>query len=133
MTVTLASCFIQIHDPDAALGFYRDALGLEVHNDVARDQFRWITVGSGAQPGVDIVLTNFLNGSPADADTIAELVAKGAMAGVHFRSDDLDGTFAKLRAAKVEIVQDPTDQPWGVRDGAARDPSGNLVRIEQLK
>jgi uncharacterized glyoxalase superfamily protein PhnB len=103
-----------------------------VHNDVAREQFRWITVGSSAQPGVDIVLTNYLDGSPADADTIAALVAKGAMNGVHFRSDDLDATFAKLHDAKAEIVQEPTDQPWGVRDGAVRDPSGNLVRIEQV-
>lgn len=132
MTITLACCFIPIHDPDAALAFYRDGLGLDVHNDVKREQFRWITIGAATQPGVDIVLTNFLAGSPADADAIAALVAKGAMNGIHFRSDDLDATFTKLRAAGAEIVQEPTEQPWGVRDGAVRDPSGNLVRIEQV-
>ena len=131
MTITLACCFIQIDDPDAALAFYRDALGLEVHNDVARDGFRWITVGAGSQSGVDIVLTNYLSGSPDDADIIAALVAKGAMNGIHFHSDDLDATFAQLHATGAEIVQDPTDQPWGVRDGAVRDPAGNLVRIDQ--
>jgi catechol 2,3-dioxygenase-like lactoylglutathione lyase family enzyme len=131
MTLTLARCFIQIHDPDEALAFYRDALGLEVHNDVANEGFRWITVGAASQPAVEIVLTNYLNGSPADVDAIAALVAKGALNGVHFHSDDLDATFDKLRTSGAEIVQEPTDQPWGARDGAVRDPSGNLVRIDQ--
>jgi uncharacterized glyoxalase superfamily protein PhnB len=131
MTLTLARCFIQIHDPDEALGFYRDALGLEVRNDVANEGFRWITVGAPSQPGVEIVLTNYLNGSPADGDAIVALVAKGALNGVHFHSDDLDATFGKLRKSGAEIVQEPTDQPWGARDGAVRDPSGNLVRIDQ--
>ena len=131
MTLTLSTCFVLVHDPDRAAGFYRDLLGLEVRNDVAREDFRWITVGSDAQPGVAIVLTNYLNGSPADSDALASLIAKGALNGVHFRSDDLDAAFAKVRASAAEIVQEPTDQPWGVRDGAVRDPSGNLIRIDQ--
>jgi uncharacterized glyoxalase superfamily protein PhnB len=132
MNLTLARCFVQVHDPDLALGFYRDALGLELLNDVENDGFRWITVGTAAQPGVELVVTNYLNGSPADVDAIVALVAKGVLNGVHFHTDDLDATFERLRAAGAEIVQEPTDQPWGARDGAVRDPSGNLVRIDQL-
>jgi catechol 2,3-dioxygenase-like lactoylglutathione lyase family enzyme len=120
-----------VHDPDQALAFYRDTLGLELRNDVAREDYRWITVGAASQPGVAIVLTNYLNGSPADADALAALVAKGALNGVHFHTDDLDATFQKLSASGTEIVQEPTDQPWGARDCAVRDPSGNLVRIDQ--
>jgi catechol 2,3-dioxygenase-like lactoylglutathione lyase family enzyme len=131
MNLTLSQCFVLVHDPDLALGFYRDTLGLELRNDVARGDFRWITVGGASQPGVAIVLTNYLNGSPADSDALAALLAKGALNGVHFHSDDLDATFEKLRASGAEIVQDPTDQPWGTRDCAVRDPSGNLVRIDQ--
>jgi catechol 2,3-dioxygenase-like lactoylglutathione lyase family enzyme len=131
MDLALSRCFVQVHDPDLALAFYRDALGLELRNDVAREGFRWITVGAASQPGVEIVLTNYLSGSPADADAIAALVAKGALNGVHFRTDDLDATFARVRASGAEIVQEPTDQPWGTRDCAVRDPSGNLVRIDQ--
>ena len=131
MNLTLSQCFVLIHDPDLALAFYRDTLGLELRNDVARQDFRWITVGSASQPDVAIVLTNYLNGSPADADALAALVAKGALNGVHFHTDDLDTTFEKLRASDAEIVQEPTDQPWGTRDCAVRDPSGNLVRIDQ--
>ena len=131
MDLTLARCFVQVHDPDLALAFYRDALGLELRNDVARVDFRWITVGAPTQPGVGIVLTNYLNGSPADGDALAALVAKGALNGVHFHTDDLDATFEKVRASGAEIVEEPTDQPWGTRDCAVRDPSGNLVRIDQ--
>jgi catechol 2,3-dioxygenase-like lactoylglutathione lyase family enzyme len=131
MDLTLSTCFVLVHDPDSALGFYRDVLGLELRNDVKRDDFRWITVGSAAQPGVSIVLTNYLNGSPADADALAGLIAKGALNGVHFRTSDLDTTFDKLRAADAEVVQEPTSQPWGTRDCAVRDPSGNMVRIDQ--
>jgi uncharacterized glyoxalase superfamily protein PhnB len=131
MDLTLSTCFVLVHDPELALGFYRDVLGLEVRNDVKREDFRWITVGSPAQPGVSIVLTNYLNGSPADADALAGLMAKGALNGVNFHTADLDTTFDKLRAADAEIVQEPTDQPWGTRDGAVRDPSGNMVRIDQ--
>jgi catechol 2,3-dioxygenase-like lactoylglutathione lyase family enzyme len=131
MNLTLSTCFVLVHDPDAALAFYRDTLGLEARNDVAREDFRWITVGAASQPGVAIVLTNYLNGSPADRDALAALVAKGALNGVHFHTDDLDASFEKLRASGAEIVQEPTDQPWGTRDCAVRDPSGNLLRIDQ--
>ena len=131
MNLTLSQCFVLVHDPDLALAFYRDALGLELRNDVAKEDFRWITVGAATQPGVAIVITNYLNGSPADQDALAALVAKGALNGVHFHSDDLDASFEKLRAAGAEIVQEPTDQPWGTRDLAVRDPSGNLIRIDQ--
>jgi uncharacterized glyoxalase superfamily protein PhnB len=131
MNLNLSTCFILIHDPDLALAFYRDTLGLELRNDVAKGDFRWITVGSTSQPDVSIVLTNYLNGSPADSDALAALLAKGALNGVHFHTDDLDGTFQKLRDANAEIVQEPTDQPWGTRDCAVRDPSGNQVRIDQ--
>jgi catechol 2,3-dioxygenase-like lactoylglutathione lyase family enzyme len=131
MNLTLSQCFVLVHDPDLALAFYRDTLGLELRNDVARGDFRWITVGAASQPGVAIVVTNYLNGSPADSDALGALVAKGALNGVHFHTDDLDATFEKLRASGAEIVQEPTDQPWGTRDCAVRDPSGNLVRIDQ--
>ena len=131
MELTLSTCFVLVHDPDVALGFYRDALGLELRNDVARGNFRWITVGAASQPGVGIVLTNYLNGSPADSDALAALVAKGALNGVHFHSDDLDAAFEKVKAGGAEIVQEPTDQPWGTRDFAVRDPSGNMVRVDQ--
>jgi catechol 2,3-dioxygenase-like lactoylglutathione lyase family enzyme len=130
MNVSFARAFVQVHDPDVALTFYRDALGLEVRNDVAQEGFRWITVGAASQPDVEIVLTNYVQGSPADGDTVAALLAKGALNGVHFHTDDLDATFEKLRAWGAEIVQEPTDQFWA-RDCAVRDPSGNLVRIDQ--
>ncbi len=131
MNLTFSQCFVLVHDPDLALAFYRDTLDLELRNDVARESFRWITVGAASQPGVAIVLTNYLNGSPADGEALAALLAKGALNGVHFHTDDLDATFEKLRASSAEIVQEPTDQPWGTRDCAVRDPSGNLVRIDQ--
>jgi catechol 2,3-dioxygenase-like lactoylglutathione lyase family enzyme len=131
MNLTLSQCFVLVHDPDLALAFYRDALGLELRNDVAKGDFRWITVGATSQPDVAIVITNYLNGSPADNDALAGLLAKGALNGVHFHSDDLDASFEQLRAAGAEIVQEPTDQPWGTRDFAVRDPSGNLIRVDQ--
>ncbi len=131
MNLTFSQCFVMTHAPDLAVSFYRDALGLELRNDVARGDFRWITVGAASQPDVAIVLTNYLNGSPADQDALAALLAKGAMNGVHFHTDDLDDTFQKLKASGAEIVQEPTDQPWGTRDCAVRDPSGNMVRIDQ--
>jgi catechol 2,3-dioxygenase-like lactoylglutathione lyase family enzyme len=131
MDLTLSQCFVLVHDPDVALSFYRDTLGLEVRNDVARGDFRWITVGSASQPGVAIVLTNYLNGSPADGEALAALVAKGALNGVHFHTGDLDASFETVRQAGAEIVQEPTDQPWGTRDFAVRDPSGNLLRVDQ--
>jgi catechol 2,3-dioxygenase-like lactoylglutathione lyase family enzyme len=131
MELALSTCFVQVQDADEALNFYRDALGLEVRNDVANDGYRWVTVGAAGQPDVNIVITNYVNGGPDDGDAMAALLAKGALNGVHFRTDDLDGTFAKLRDDGVEIVQEPTDQFWGTRDIAVRDPSGNLVRIDQ--
>jgi catechol 2,3-dioxygenase-like lactoylglutathione lyase family enzyme len=131
MELNLSTCFVQVHDPDLALPFYRDALGLDVRNDVAREQFRWITVGSPSQPDVSIVLTNYLNGSPADNDVIARLLAKGALNGLHFQTDDLDSAFKKVSAAGAEVVSEPADQPWGTRDFAVRDPSGNLIRVDQ--
>jgi catechol 2,3-dioxygenase-like lactoylglutathione lyase family enzyme len=131
MNLTLSTCFIQVNDPDQALSFYRDGLGLELRNDVAKGDYRWITVGAAAQPDVAVVLTNYVNGGPDDGDTVSALLAKGAMNGVHFHTDDLDGIFEKLRASGVEIVEEPKEQPWGTRDCAVRDPSGNLVRIDQ--
>lgn len=131
MNLTLSQCFVIVHDPDLALGFYGDTLGLELRNDVDKGDFRWITVGAPSQPDVAIVLTNYLNGSPADQEAVAGLVAKGALNGVHFHADDLDATFAKVRDAGAEVVEEPTEQPWGARDFAVRDPSGNLVRIDQ--
>jgi uncharacterized glyoxalase superfamily protein PhnB len=131
MNLTLSTCFVLVNDPDEALAFYRDKLGMEVRNDVARDAFRWITVGAAAQPDVSIVLTNYVNGSPEDNDAVAGMIAKGALYGVHLQAEDLDSTFQQLRSGGAEIVQEPADQPWGVRDGAVRDPSGNLIRIEQ--
>ncbi len=131
MNLTLSTCFVQVHDPDVALAFYRDDLGLEVRNDVANGGFRWITVGAPSQPDVAIVLSNYVNGGPTDGDAVAALLAKGALNGVHFHTDDLDGAFEKLRASGAEIVQEPTEQFWGTRDFALRDPSGNLVRIDQ--
>jgi catechol 2,3-dioxygenase-like lactoylglutathione lyase family enzyme len=131
MELTLSQCFVIVHDPDLALSFYRDALGLDVRNDVANEGFRWITVGAASQPGVAICLTNYLNGSPADGEAVAALVAKGALNGVHFQTDDLDAAYARVRDSGAEIVSEPADQFWGTRDFAVRDPSGNLVRIDQ--
>jgi catechol 2,3-dioxygenase-like lactoylglutathione lyase family enzyme len=131
MELSLSTCFVQVHDPDLALVFYRDVLGLELRNDVANEDFRWITVGAAAQPDVAIVLTNYVCGTPADGDAMAALLAKGALHGVNFRTDDLFATFEKVRASGADIVQEPTEQPWGTRDCAVRDPSGNLVRIDQ--
>jgi catechol 2,3-dioxygenase-like lactoylglutathione lyase family enzyme len=133
MNLTLSTCFVQVTDPGLALAFYRDELGLELRNDVARGGFRWITVGAASQPEVAIILTDYLNGSPADGDAVAALVAKGALNGVHFHTDDLDATFEKIRASGAEIVQEPTEQPYGVRDCALRDPAGNLIRINELR
>jgi catechol 2,3-dioxygenase-like lactoylglutathione lyase family enzyme len=131
MELSLSTCFVVVNDPDEALAFYRDTLGLEVRNDVANDGSRWITVGSPSQPSVNIVLTNYLDGSPADREAVAALVAKGALNGVNFSTANVDETFEKVRAAGAEIIQEPTDQFWGTRDFAVRDPSGNMVRIDQ--
>jgi catechol 2,3-dioxygenase-like lactoylglutathione lyase family enzyme len=131
MAVSLSHTFIPVHDPDAALGFYRDALELEVRNDVESEGFRWITVGAVGQD-VEIVLFQPHGGrSEADGDALLSLVTKGALQAAIFRSDDLDTTFEKVRASGAEVLEEPTSQPWGARDCAFRDPSGNLVRIAQ--
>jgi uncharacterized glyoxalase superfamily protein PhnB len=133
MTISLSTVHILVDDPDAALGFYRDTLGFEVRNEVAQDGFRWITLGTAGQPDLAIVLSQPHAGrSKEDGDAIAALLAKGEMRPVHLRSDDLDATFEKIAAAPgAEILQEPVSQPWGVRDGAVRDPAGNFLRIEQ--
>ncbi|GHF39825.1 lyase [Streptomyces mashuensis] len=134
MTIKLSQCFIAVHDHDEALAFYRDALGLEVRNDVAFEGMRWVTVGSPEQPDVEIVLEPPLadpNASPADRQTMAELLAKGVLRGVIFSTDDVDATFERVRAAGAEVLQEPIDQPYGVRDCAFRDPSGNMLRFNQ--
>src|SRR4051794_24602174 len=130
-TTTVSTMFIPVHDPDEALTFYRDALGLEVRNDVASDGFRWVTVGAPGQD-VDIVLSQPQAGrSEAEGDALLTLVTQGSLQAAIFSSDDLDDTFEKVRAAGAEVLQEPTAQPWGARDCAFRDPSGNLVRIAQ--
>ena len=131
MELTLATCFVQVQDPEEALAFYRDALGLELRNDVENHGYRWITVGSAAQSDVSIVLTNYVNGGPDDGDVVAALLAKGAMNGVNFHADDLEAAFERAREAGAEVISEPADQPWGARDFALRDPSGNMVRVDQ--
>jgi catechol 2,3-dioxygenase-like lactoylglutathione lyase family enzyme len=133
MTISLSTVHILVDDPDAALGFYRDALGLSVRNEVAQEGFRWIVLGSDSQPEIQIVLSEPHAGrSQEDGDALAALLAKGELRVVHFRSDDLNSTFERiLEAPGVEVLEEPADQPWGARDAAVRDPAGNLVRIEQ--
>jgi catechol 2,3-dioxygenase-like lactoylglutathione lyase family enzyme len=131
MTVTVSSMFITVNDPDEALTFYRDALGLEVRMDVESDGFRWVTVGA---PGQDlaIVLSQPHGGrSQAEGDALQALVTQGSMQAAIFATDNLDTTFEKVRASGAEVLQEPVSQPWGARDCAFRDPSGNLVRIAQ--
>ena len=131
MTVTLSATFIPVHDPDVALGFYRDALGLEVRNDVSNGEHRWVTLG-GAGQDVDVVLYPPHGGrSQTEGDALLALVTQGSMQAAIFRTDDLDATFEKVRASGAEILAEPASQPWGARDCAVRDPSGNLVRIAQ--
>ena len=133
MTISLSAVHIFVDDPDAALTFYRDALGMTVRNEVAQDDFRWITLVTESQPEVSIVLSQPHAGrAQADGDTIAALLAKGELRPIHLRADDLDTVFTRIGATPgAEILQEPADQPWGVRDGAVRDPAGNLIRIEQ--
>jgi predicted enzyme related to lactoylglutathione lyase len=136
MDIKLSYCFIPVLDHDEALKFYRDALGLEVRNDVGYENMRWVTVGSPTQPDVEIVLEPPVcnpNTSPEDKKVIEELMAKGVMRGVVFATDDCDATFERVRASGAEVLQEPIDQPYGVRDCAFRDPSGNLIRINQRK
>jgi predicted enzyme related to lactoylglutathione lyase len=132
MTVSLKYCHITVNDVDEALTFYRDALDLEVSNDVASGGFRWVTLTGAAQPDLEIVLSEPHAGrSQADGDSLQELLTKGVLTQIGFRTDDLDATFEKVRASGAEVLQEPMAQPWGPRDCAFRDPSGNMVRISQ--
>ncbi len=136
MDITIHSSFLPQDDPDAALAFYRDTLGFEVRNDVGYKGLRWITVGPPDQPGTSIVL-HPPGANPGITDderrTIAEMMAKGTFAGINLATGDLDETFARLQAGAADVVQAPTDQPYGVRDCAIRDPAGNLIRIQELR
>ena len=136
MDLTIHSSFLPHDDPDAALAFYRDALGFEVRNDVEYGGMHWITVGPPNQPDTAIVLhPPAANPGITDDErrTIAEMMAKGSYFGVNLATADLEGTFAKLEAGGAEVVQEPIDQPYGVRDCAFRDPAGNLLRIQELR
>jgi catechol 2,3-dioxygenase-like lactoylglutathione lyase family enzyme len=136
MDITIHSTLLPHDDPEASLAFYRDTLGFEVRNDVGRGEMRWITVGPADQPGTSIVLY------PPEADpgvtdderrTIAEMMAKGTYARLILATKDLDATFERLQAGDAEVVQEPTEQPYGVRDCAFRDPAGNHIRINELR
>jgi catechol 2,3-dioxygenase-like lactoylglutathione lyase family enzyme len=136
MDITIHSSFLPQDDPAAAVAFYRDTLGFEVRKDVEYGGMHWITVGPPDQPGTSIVL------HPPAADpgitdeerrTIVEMMAKGTFAGINLATKDLDGTFERLQAGDAEVVQEPIDQPYGVRDCAFRDPAGNLIRIQELR
>ncbi|MFK0006636.1 VOC family protein [Paenarthrobacter sp. NPDC090520] len=132
MNISLKYAHVTVNDVDESLAFYRDALGLDVRNDVGSDGQRWVTLGSDAQPDLELVLSPPHAGrSQADGDAIQELLTKGVMPMLVFSTDDLDGTFEKLRASGAEVLQEPIDQPWGPRDCAFRDPSGNMIRINQ--
>ena len=136
MDITIHSTFLPHSDAEVSLAFYRDTLGFEVRNDVGYGGMRWITVGPKGQPGTSIVLYP-PGATPGVTDdekrTIAEMMAKGTFAMMLFATQDLDATFEKLQAADAEIVQEPTEQPYGVRDCGVRDPAGNMLRIQQLK
>ncbi|GGY38080.1 putative glyoxalase/bleomycin resistance protein [Streptomyces djakartensis] len=136
MDLTIHASFLPHDDPDAALAFYRDTLGFEVRNDVGFKGMRWITVGPAGQPETSIVL------HPPAADpgvtederkTIAEMMAKGTYASLVLATPDVDGTFERVQAGDAEVVQEPMDQPYGVRDCAFRDPAGNMIRIQERK
>jgi uncharacterized glyoxalase superfamily protein PhnB len=135
MDLTIHTSFLPHDDPEASLAFWRDALGFEVRNDVGHGKMRWITVGPADQPGTSILL-----GPPAaesgvtdeERRTIAAMMAKGTYGWILLATADLDGTFERLQAS-AEVVQEPTEQPYGVRDCAVRDPAGNLVRIQELR
>ena len=135
MELIIHSSMLPHDDPDASLTFYRDTLGFEVRNDVGYKGMRWITVGPPNQPGTSIVLYPPA-ASPGITDderrTIAEMMAKGTYAMISLAAKDLDGAFERIEASGAEIVQEPTDQPYGIRDFAVRDPAGNLIRINQI-
>jgi len=136
MDITIHSSFLPQNDPDAALAFYRDVLGFEVRNDVGYNGMRWITVGPAGQPGTSIVLYP-PSATPGITDderrTIVEMMAKGTYATIVLATADLDATFARLQARGAEVMQEPIDQPYGLRDCAFRDPAGNHLRIQELK
>jgi predicted enzyme related to lactoylglutathione lyase len=134
MNLTLQYTFLEVDDHEAALVFYRDVLGLEVRNDVAMEFGRWLTVGPADQPELGIVLQSVgVARPPEDAQALRSLLAKGSLVGMVFNTDDLDGMFEKVRASGAEVMQEPMDQPHGVRDCAFRDPAGNMVRFNQPK
>ena len=136
MDISIHGTFLPHDDPDASLAFYRDALGFEVRNDVGYGGMRWITVGPAGQPGTSIVLFPPA-ATPGITDderrTIAEMMAKGTYGLITLSTDDLDGAFKRLQASGAEIVEEPTEQPYGIRDCAIRDPAGNLIRINQRR
>jgi catechol 2,3-dioxygenase-like lactoylglutathione lyase family enzyme len=136
MDISIHSSFLPLDDPDEAVAFYRDALGFEVRNDVGYKGMHWITVGPPDQPGTSIVLYP-PGASPGVTDderrTITEMMAKGTYGSILLSTKDLDGTFARVQASDAEVVQEPTEQPYGVRDCAFRDPAGNMVRIQQQR
>ena len=136
MDITIHASFLPHDDPDASLALYRDTLGFEVRNDVGYGGMRWITVGSASQPGTSIVLhPPAVDPGITDDErrTIAEMMAKGTYAIILLATPDLDGVFAQLEASDAEVVQEPTEQPYGVRDCALRDPAGNEIRIYELR
>jgi predicted enzyme related to lactoylglutathione lyase len=137
MDLTIQSTFLPHDDPDASLAFYRDALGFEVRGDVAYDGMRWITVGPAGEPGMSIVLeppsTPGCGMTDDERRTIVEMMAKGTYAHILLATADLDGTFDQVVAGGAEVVQEPTKQPYGVRDCSFRDPAGNLIRIEERR
>jgi catechol 2,3-dioxygenase-like lactoylglutathione lyase family enzyme len=136
MNITIHESFLPHDDPEASLAFYRDVLGFEVRNDVGYDGMRWITVGPAEQPDTGIVLyppTATPGITEDEQRTVAEMMAKGTFASVNLATPDLDGLFAQLQASDAEVVQEPTDQPYGIRDCAFRDPSGNLLRIQERR
>jgi catechol 2,3-dioxygenase-like lactoylglutathione lyase family enzyme len=136
MDLTIHSTFLPHSDPEASLAFYRDVLGFEVRNDVGGGAMRWITVGPTGQPGTSIVLAPPAVGPGITDDerrTITEMMAKGTFAILLLSTPDVDGTFEQLQARGAEVVQEPVDQPYGVRDCAFRDPAGNLIRINEVR
>ncbi|HIY66568.1 MAG TPA: VOC family protein [Candidatus Agrococcus pullicola] len=136
MKITIHSSFLPQTDPDASLAFYRDVLDFEIRNDVGYEGMRWITVGPQNQPDTNIVLYP-PEATPGVTDeekrTLFELIAKGTFFGVNLATTDLDATFAKLESAGADIVQEPIDQPYGVRDCAFRDPAGNEIRLQEIQ
>ncbi len=135
MNITIHSSFLPQNDPEAALAFYRDALGFELRQDVGYNGLRWLTVGPADQPGTNIVLYP-PEASPGITEderrAIAEMMAKGSFGSILLATEDLDSTFEKVQATDAEVVQEPTEQPYGVRDCAFRDPAGNMVRIQEV-